>query len=107
MPEMPPVRQLPALGAPDAHPLFCAAVSGALSSQQLPTWSLPPSWGPTSGAPTQARWWQGRPERIGQLGLNHPASPTLMPDLKQRWRVGWEGSTLQAFQVSYLLETYP
>lgn len=97
------LRCLPALEAPGANPLFCTAVSGALSWQQLPMQSLA-SWGPASGAPKQTHLLagdlrqkhpsrpraqrhesqavQGRPERIGQLVLNHPASRALMPDLK-------------------------
>ena len=60
--------------APSAgpHPFLGAAVSGALSSQQLSTRSLPSSWGPSSGTPTQAKA-QGRQGRIGQLGLSQPA----------------------------------
>lgn len=75
MPEMPPAGQLPELGAPGAHPLFCGGVSGALSSQQLLAGD-PLQEHPRRPKPGRHEFQvvPGRPERIGQLGLNHSAS---------------------------------
>lgn len=78
------LRCLPALGVPGAHPLFCTAVSGALSWQQLPTRSLP-SWGTASGAPkgSEARVSGGTREAREDwaTGSESPCQQSLMPDL--------------------------
>lgn len=82
------LRCLPALGVPGAHPLFCTAVSGALSWQQLPTRSLP-SWGPASGAPKQTKGPEARVSGGARearedwaTGSESPYQQSLMPDLK-------------------------